>query len=62
MMCSGAMVFLDSFSHISFASDESRWINSAAGHDVNINATEVLKFLVYLHSTQSPDPACPSRM
>ena len=73
-MCSGAMVFLDSFSHISFASDESRWINSVAGHDVNINATEVLKFLVlptqhsitrsrvsFAHVTSSGKSSRPSR-
>ena len=30
MMCSGAIVFLDSCSHISFASDEIRWMNSTA--------------------------------
>ena len=28
MMCSGAIVFFDSCSHISFASDEIKWINS----------------------------------
>lgn len=28
-MCSGAMVFLDSCSHISLASDEIKWMNSS---------------------------------
>ena len=45
-MCSGAMVFLDSFSHISLASDERRWMNSMAEKEVNINATEILGILV----------------
>lgn len=46
IMCSGAMVFLDSFSHISFASDERRWMNSTAEEEVNVNATEMLRILV----------------
>lgn len=28
MMCSGEIVFFDSLSHISFACDETRWMNS----------------------------------
>jgi len=51
MMCSGAMVFLDSFSHISFASEERRWMNSTAGKEVNIDATMDIKNLSFTYTT-----------
>ena len=52
MICSGAMVFLDSFSHTSFASDERRWMNSAAKTEVNTDVTWIIKtlFLPTQHS------------
>ena len=74
MMCSGALVFLDSFSHISFASDERRWMNSTAGKEVNIDATWILRILVlptqhsitrsrvsFAHVTSSGNNSKPSR-
>ena len=74
MMCSGAMVFLDSFSHISFASDERRWMNSTAGKEVNIDATWISRILVlptqhsitrsrvsFAHVTSSGNNSKPSR-
>ena len=46
MMCSGAIVFLDSFSHISFASDERRWMNSTVKKGVNIDTGWMLRRIV----------------
>lgn len=41
IICSGAIVFFDSFSHISFASDEIRCMNSAEGQMRPDPSTEV---------------------
>jgi hypothetical protein len=51
IMCSGAMVFLDSFSHISFASEERRWMNSTPKKGVNINATGIPIFFSLTYTT-----------
>lgn len=53
MICSGAMVFLDSCSHISFASEDIRCINSSPEWRVSPPArVESARVRLHLHSTR----------
>lgn len=49
-MCSGAIVFFDSCSHISFASEDIKCMNSVAGHDqlgITGRAREVFTYTAF---------------